>query len=148
MRVRAMEQDGEQQSVLNLANVPQGCPVLPAQLHGGKEAQAPGGRQHGAVVHSLEDRRVPVWGDGEIFADRVEARGNRLDRGQCRACGGGDAPAFAQQVDEPFVGRDGTWADDDRGQIAVEHRHAIHPGRWLESPQPYLQRLQAQHFLG
>lgn len=86
--------------------------------------------------------RVFAGGEGQTLADRIKARDDRRDRGQHGAGSGGNAAMLADEVDEPLIRRNRARSDDDRGQVAVQHRGAIDPRRRLERVQPRVQLIE------
>src|SRR4051794_30790205 len=52
-------------------------------------------------------------------------------------------PTRAKQIVEPFLRWDRTRADDDRGQVTIQHRHAFDACRGIERIEPAIQPLEA-----
>jgi hypothetical protein len=69
--VLTMHQDGQKQSVIDVAGVEQRRPSRYSRSHGGVESQAPGTRIDVAVRLALMDRFEPIRVGGEGFADGV-----------------------------------------------------------------------------
>jgi hypothetical protein len=75
-----MHQDGQKQSMIDVAGVEQRCPSRYSRSHGGVESQAPGTRIDVAVRLALMDRFEPIRVGGEGFADGVVVLGDGGDR--------------------------------------------------------------------
>src|SRR4029079_3064150 len=82
--VDAVQQDGQEQAVVYVADVEQRGPGGQSQLHGGMESLAPRPRINVTIRLAAMDRREPMWCGGKNVTDVVVAQRDGRNRGELR----------------------------------------------------------------
>src|SRR3954453_23379229 len=145
--VSTVQQDRQQQSVVDPVEIEEWSPSAAAKFYGGQEPHAPGASQNRTIVGSLKDRCITVRRRGQPVADRIEACRDRHNRSSLRGSCYADIAVWSQHMVHPFVWVHRARADYGRGEIAVEHRDAVHQWGRIQMVDPIFQLFE-RHRLG